>query len=90
MFVVLAIYYDGKPQERGGVFIMGNINRTYYHELNFLLWDIHCKFIKPEVAFQLYEQRWRYVDENQLTQKEKTLIKKLTDIFGNGLFMPAC
>jgi len=69
---------------------MGDINRNYYHELNLLLWDIHTKFIKPEVAFQLYERRWKYVDENQLTQKEKTLIKKLTNTFGNGFFMPAC
>lgn len=68
---------------------MGDINRTYYQELNLLLWDIHTQFIKPEVAFQLYEKRWKYVDEKLLTKDEKNLIEKLTNTFGKGLFMPA-
>jgi hypothetical protein len=68
---------------------MGEINRTNYTELDLLLWDIHTQFIRPDVAFQLYEQRWKYVDEKRLTKDEKSLIEKLTNTFGKGLFMPA-
>jgi len=68
---------------------MGNINRTHYHELNLLLWDMHQKFIEPKLALELYERRWGYVDETKLIEKEKQLIKKLTNAFGNGFFMPA-
>ncbi|HHC7353776.1 TPA: hypothetical protein ACN30S_002457 [Vibrio campbellii] len=71
-----------------GVF-MGNINRTHYHELNLLLWDMHKKFIAPKTAFELYEKRWGYVDQAKLTLKEKKLIHLLTKEFGNGYFMPA-
>ena len=68
---------------------MGNINRTHYHELNQLLWDMHQKFVTPKLAFELYERRWGYVDQKKLLTKEKKLIKRLTNEFGNGFFMPA-
>lgn len=68
---------------------MGNINRTKYHELNQLLWDIHAKFIAPKVALELYERRWAYVDKNKLDAEEERLIKQLVKEFGNGVFMPA-
>ena len=71
-----------------GVF-MGNINRTHYHELNMLLWDMHKKFIDTNTAFELYEKRWGYVDQTKLTPKEKKLINLLTKEFGKGCFMPA-
>ena len=68
---------------------MGNINRTHYSELNYLLWDMHQKYINPKVAFDLYERRWRYVDQSKLVEKEKKLISTLTNEFGGGVFMPA-
>lgn len=68
---------------------MGEINRTDYNELDLILWDIHTKFVKPEVAFQLYEKRWKYVDVKLLSNNEKNLIEQLTNIYGKGLFMPA-
>ena len=68
---------------------MGNINRTQYHELNQLLWDMHQKFINPKLALELYERRWGYVDQKKLLTKEKNLINRLTKEFGNGFFMPA-
>jgi hypothetical protein len=67
---------------------MGNINRTNYHELNLLLWDIHSQFIDPRFAFEMYERRWGYVDKTKLLKKELKLIERLTRQFGNGLFMP--
>ena len=68
---------------------MPNINRTKYHELNLLLWDMHKKYVDPRTAFQLYEKRWAYVDQNRLSDEEHSLIKRLTRAFGNGHFMPA-
>ncbi len=68
---------------------MGNINRTHYHELDLLLWDMHKKFIEPKTAFELYEKRWGYVNKEKLTSKEQNLIRVLTERFGQGLFMPA-
>lgn len=68
---------------------MPNINRTEYHELNLLLWDMHKKFVDPQTAFELYEKRWAYVDQNKLSDKEQSLIRKLTENFGHGYFMPA-
>ena len=67
---------------------MGNINRTHYHELNLILWDTHQKFINPKLALELYERRWGYVNHQKLLTKEKSLIKRLTNEFGNGYFMP--
>lgn len=68
---------------------MANINRTHYHELDLILWDMHSKYIAPETAFRMYEQRWRYVDKTKITAKEKRLIDKLVNEFGGGIFMPA-
>lgn len=68
---------------------MGNINRTHYHELNLLLWDMHNKYINPKVALDVYERRWTFVDQNKLNKNEKRLLVRLVNEFGNGCFMPA-
>lgn len=68
---------------------MPNIDRTQYHELDMLLWDMHNKYIDPKTAFELYEKRWAYVDQTKLTRKEEQLINQLTNKFGNGCFMAA-
>ncbi len=68
---------------------MVNIDREKYPELDALLWDIHDRKIKPEVAFNLYEKRWGFVDKKNLRPEETGLIKELTVIYGNGCFMPA-
>ncbi len=69
---------------------MGKIDRRKYPELDHLLWDIHTKLVEPKIAFDIYEQRWRYVDVNHISEKEETLIRRLTTRFGNGCFMAAC
>lgn len=68
---------------------MGNINRTHYHELNLILWDMHNKFVKPEVALELYERRWGYINQAKINPNEKRLIEQLVKKFGDGVFMPA-
>ena len=68
---------------------MQAINRADYKELDLLLWDIRSQFIEPKIAFELYEKRWGYVNQEELSQEERRLIESLTKQFGNGYFMPA-
>ncbi len=68
---------------------MGKIDRRQYPELNNLLWDLHGNQVEPKVAFDMYEKRWRYVDPKQITPKEKALVQRLTNEFGNGVFLAA-
>lgn len=67
---------------------MDKIDRQTYRELDNILWDTKAKFITPENAFALYERRWGYVNNNDLDEQEKDLIKSLTAQVGNGIFMP--
>ncbi|MGV3000767.1 hypothetical protein [Vibrio sp. E150_018] len=68
---------------------MSNINRTQYHELNKILWDMHEKFINPKTALTMYERRWSMIEKERIHFKEKRLIAQLVREYGNGLFMPA-
>lgn len=75
--------------------ILGNamntflINRNEYPELNIILWDMADTYIEPEVAFRMYERKWRHVDEKRLTAKEKNLIAELTKTVGQGYMLVA-
>lgn len=68
---------------------MEKINRLQYPELNLILWDVHCELIDPRHAFSVYESRWHYVDQQNLTKNERLLIEALTQEFGHGCFLPA-
>ena len=68
---------------------MRQIHRNEYSALDSILWDVKAKIIQPEVAFQLYEKRWKYIDPDQLTAQEKVLILELIDTIGKGLFLTA-
>lgn len=58
-----------------------------YPELNFIAWDRrHLAGVSEEEAFALYRARWKYVDETQLTEQERTLIDRLVKTFGGGVF----
>ena len=69
--------------------MMKPINRQHYPELDKILWDTHAQNIEPKLAYQCYEQRWQFVDQNNLIKKEKVLLEQLKNTIGNGLFMPA-
>ena len=68
---------------------MRRIHRNEYPALDSILWDVKSKIIEHEVAFQLYEKRWKYIDPDQLTAQEKVLIQELIDTIGKGLFLTA-
>ena len=68
---------------------MRRIHRNEQPALDSIWWDVEAKIIQPEVAFQLYEKRWKYIDPDQLTAQEKVLILELIDTIGKGLFLTA-
>lgn len=63
------------------------INRQHYPQLDLLLWDSQANEIAEPDAFVIYEKRWRYVEQADLTEQERQLIKRLTALFGNGIFL---
>lgn len=64
------------------------IHRKRYPELDKLLWDVHSATVSPELAFRVYEERWGFVQEQQLSRREQTLIRLLTRRVGHGIFAP--
>lgn len=61
-----------------------------YPQLQALLWDQQgLTHISDEDAFTYYESRWRYLDEDHLTEAERVLIGRLIAEQGNGHFLPA-
>ena len=65
------------------------IDRTKYPELDLLLWDYLPQIVAPEHAFEIYETRWAYVDEGAIVALERVLIARLTEEFGQGIFLAA-
>ncbi|QTR51180.1 hypothetical protein [Candidatus Thiothrix anitrata] len=65
------------------------INRKLYPELDKLLWDVHCETVDPEFTFRAYEKRWGFVQAQNLSDNEQSLINELTRTVGQGIFIPA-
>lgn len=65
------------------------IDREQYPELDLIMWDRADRYVTPQDALHLYETRWRFVDKERLCNKEKTLIRKLTDDHGHGVMLSA-
>lgn len=65
------------------------INRHAYPELDAILWDRAEDYVDPEIAFRLYEERWRFIDQKRLNEDEVALIKKLARIYGHGHLLVA-
>lgn len=34
------------------------------------LWDVHCETVDPEFAFRVYEERWSFVQAQNLSDDE--------------------
>lgn len=65
------------------------INRRDYPELDAILWDRAEEYVDPQVAFRLYEERWRFVAQGQLGDKERALIARLARVYGHGHMLVA-
>ncbi|PWF43976.1 hypothetical protein C7C56_020145 [Massilia glaciei] len=60
---------------------MGN-----FPQLRLLAWNRRpTDTITGEEAFGLYENNWRFVDEEHLDPQERMLIDQLTRAYGHGL-----
>lgn len=68
---------------------MNLIARKEYPALDCILWDTAADKIPAERAFHIYEKRWKYVDAQHLTHKERDLIDQLIKTVGHGLFLVA-
>jgi len=56
-----------------------------FPQLRFIAWNRPGdQTISEEEAFALYERNWRFVDVRALDDRERELIKKLTDVVGHG------
>jgi hypothetical protein len=57
-----------------------------YPQLALLAWSRQPgDVITAEEAFGLYESNWRFVDVDQLSERERELIDGLTETCGHGL-----
>lgn len=56
-----------------------------YPELALLCWSRSDRFVPAQEAFALYERNWRFVDQVRLKARERALIGRLAQRFGNGV-----
>ena len=54
-------------------------------ELALLCWNRSDRFVPAREAFALYERNWRFVDSGRLKARERALIERLAQRFGNGV-----
>lgn len=65
------------------------IDRTQYDQLDRILWDTRKAQLPPDQALAYYEERWSFVNQDQLSDKERGLIEELTQTVGKGCFLAA-
>lgn len=63
-----------------------SVNRFEYPQLDSLLWDSQAVDIDKQIAFNIYEKRWQFVQKDKLSQKEQELIDELIVKFGKDCF----
>lgn len=61
------------------------VNIDDYPQMRLLAWNRVAREIDAVVAFALYEANWRFVDQDELTTNEATLINRLIKQYGNGV-----
>lgn len=53
-----------------------------------ILWDRHSlDHIENRELFYLLEKRWKYIDNDNLSEIEKNFIERLVAEFGNGIIL---
>lgn len=61
------------------------LNIDDYPQMTLLAWNRVVRDIPEDVAFDLYEANWRFVEVDKLTEQEAALIERLTRQYGNGV-----
>lgn len=51
------------------------------------LWDLAVQELPAEDLLHLYEDRWRYVDEEKMSHHERQLLDDLIESIGRGVFL---
>ncbi len=63
------------------------INIANYPMLRELCWNYHLPTIPENEAFARYENGWRHVDKNLLSEHEWAFIRDLTKKYGSDCFL---
>lgn len=62
------------------------ITLNQYPQLQLIAWHLTTMAsVEEEDAFALYEHNWRFIDQEQLIDREKKLIEYLKHNYGGGL-----
>lgn len=56
-----------------------------FPNLKLLCWNRKGSYLTNREAFGLYERNWRFVDVARLDDRERALIDRLAERFGNGV-----
>lgn len=63
-----------------------NLTVGAFPQFRLLAWNRRpTDTITAEEAFELYENNWRFVDEDRLDPHERMMITHLTRVYGHGL-----
>jgi hypothetical protein len=61
------------------------VDARNFPNLKLLCWNRAAPFLTERDAFGLYERNWRFVDEKNLPDAERALIRRLAEKFGRGV-----
>lgn len=61
------------------------VDANQYPNLHLLCWNRATPFLTDRDAFGLYERNWRFVDDQNMGEKEKALVRRLTATYGAGV-----
>lgn len=61
------------------------IKINQYPQLKLIAWNRHNEFIDDAEALELYEVNWRFIDQENLSSQEQSLINMLVNKYGNGV-----
>jgi hypothetical protein len=56
-----------------------------YPQLKLVAWNRHEEFIEEKEALELYEINWRFIEQENLSNREQDLINHLVKNHGNGV-----
>lgn len=56
-----------------------------YPALADIAWNLHEPWVLARDAFALYERNWRYLAPERLETRERALIARLAERYGNGI-----
>jgi hypothetical protein len=56
-----------------------------FPNLKLLAWNRVDQFLTARDAFGLYERNWKFVDTKNMTDRERELIRRLTEKWGRGV-----